>query len=621
MFFKIKNKISFFTYFAIILVILVCQYKAHKAKNQENPYPIAWDVYGYYLYLPATFIYNDLGLQNNKWITKTREKYSPSATFYQVAAGKNNKKVIIYNVGYSVIYSPSFFIANWLATSLGYEQDGFSKPYQLSLFFTALLYTLVGIFMLRKISLIFFSDEITALLLLLVVLGTNYFYQATYDGIMPHNILFTLNCFIIWFTIKWHENKSIKNISLLAFFIGLASICRPTELIWILVPLLWNVNNKELFINKIKFFFKNYSQLFTFVSVLLSIVSIQLCYLKFATGNYFEFNLHSEGFSFLDPYTYKFLFSYKKGWLLYTPIMIFGVIGFYYLRKQNENIWLPLILFFVINLYVVSSWECWWYAASYSQRPMVETYTMMIFPIGYFLNWLYDNNKKWIKFSLSFFLVFLVLLNLFQTWQYKNGIIDPERMTEKYYWNVFGKTKLAEGDNYFLSVDRSQSIFYEYPNYKTNYFKKEVFNINFENDSSQNIIDTTAASGKHSFLLNNTVQFSAAYEEKYYDLTNKNYCWIRASVWVYLTAPYNESNSALVVSTESKGKAYKYLTTNYENFNVKLNTWTEIYLDYLTPEIRHKSDKIKIYFWNMGDKPVFIDNLNVDVFEPRINVE
>jgi hypothetical protein len=64
----LKNKLSTFVAGLIILSMVVCKYRALKERDEVNPYPIAWDVYGYYLYLPATFIYDDLGLENRDWI-------------------------------------------------------------------------------------------------------------------------------------------------------------------------------------------------------------------------------------------------------------------------------------------------------------------------------------------------------------------------------------------------------------------------------------------------------------------------------------------------------------------------------------------------------------------------
>lgn len=98
--FKIKNIISLIVGVILTVTIIIIQLNYFSVKESKNPYPIKWDVYGYYLYLPATFIYNDLGLENQDWINVTREKYKPSTTFYQAKKVENsNKKIIIYNVG------------------------------------------------------------------------------------------------------------------------------------------------------------------------------------------------------------------------------------------------------------------------------------------------------------------------------------------------------------------------------------------------------------------------------------------------------------------------------------------------------------------------------------------
>ncbi len=451
----LKNKLSACVTLIIILSMLVCKYRVFKERNPVNPYPIAWDVYGYYLYLPATFIYNDLGLENKEWIEKTRNKYNPSPSVYQITNGKGNRQVIIYNIGYSFIYAPGFFIAHTLSPKMGYEADGFSKPYQYALECTAFLFTLIGLFMFRKIALFFFSDKITALLQVVIFVGTNYYFQVTYDGVMPHNILFTLNCFIIWFTIQWYETKKIKHMLLVALFLGLATLCRPTELLWMLLPVCWGVHDKVTLIGKwqlIKLFFV---QIVISSFLLMLIIFIQFLYYKYSTGYFRVFNLHSEHFSFLHPFTFEFLFSYKKGWLLYTPVMIFGIIGFYFLFKDNRPIWLGLFLFFILNLYVTSSWECWWYGASFSQRPMVETYAMMLFPMGYFLKWVNEKKKNWQQLLFYTPVMFFLLLNVFQTWQYVNYIIDSERMTKEYYWAVFGKTSLLNNERQYLSPEKN----------------------------------------------------------------------------------------------------------------------------------------------------------------------
>jgi hypothetical protein len=612
----LKNKLSALVAGLIILSMVVCKYRVFKERDNTNPYPIAWDVYGYYLYLPATFIYDDPGLESKEWIDQTRNKYKPSPTFYQVRSGKENRQVIIYNIGYSFIYAPGFFISHQLAPMLDYEADGFSKPYQCSLEITAFLLTLLGLFMFRKIALCFFSDKITALLQVVIFLGTNYYFQVTYDGTMPHNILFTLNCFIIWFTIQWHETKKTKHIIFLACIIGLATLCRPTELLWIILPLCWGTYDKVAFFEKRQLIKKHSFQLILFSILLFAIIFIQFLYYRYTSGDFLTLNLHAERFSFLDPYTFKFLFSYKKGWLLYTPIMIFGIVGFYFPFKENKNNWWSLFIFFILNLYITSSWECWWYAASFSQRPMVETYAMMLFPMGYFLTWLTENKKKLQRLFLFSCLFLLVFLNIFQTWQFLNSILDAERMTKEYYWAIFGKTSLQKNERQYLSVDRDQSTFMDYDNYNGSYFKKEAFRLNFETvTDTKNIIDTTAAEGKKSYVLKGDVQYTKAFEIPYTAITSKSYVWIRATTWVYLMAPLSESNSCIVISMENDGRSLKYITSHYKD--IQPYKWTEVHLDYITPILRHDDDIVKAYFWNIGTKPVLVDDFRVEIFEPQ----
>ena len=620
----IKNKKSFVVALLLVSFITFLKCKDYTWRNQENPYPIGWDFFGYYLYLPATFVYHDLGLEDRSWQEKIHTKYKPSSTPYQTTQGKDNRQLIIYNIGLAIIYSPGFFVADALASSSGYERDGFSKPYQLSLQITAFLITVLGIFFFRKIILLFFTDAMSAILLCVVLLGTNYYFQVTYDAVMPHNFLFTLNCFILWYTIRWHETKKIKHAILLALFLGLATICRPTDLIWILIPALWGISDKNSFLEKWAYIKSHVSTVWIFLLVLILVLFIQLAYVKYASGSFFEINAHGERFSFFDPYTFKFLFSYKKGWLLYTPIMVFGVIGFYFLRKKNNYIWLSLFSFFVINLYVVSSWECWWYGGgSFSMRPMVETYVMMVFPMGYFLSWVAKESKSWIKISLSILLPFLILLNIFQTWQFLNGILHMDRNTQAYYWSVFGKTAVDEETRKLLAADRSLTTFADYDNYIDKYDKKEVFRLTFEEQADPKmekyIVDTTAKEGKHSAVLKDEIAYSKQFENTISEMTEKSYLWVRASAWVYLTTPYTESNSCIVLLTESRGRLTQYVTSNYQSVDIPLFKWTPVHVDLMTYEPRHSDDKLKSYFWNMGNKPVLIDDFKVEIFEPIVD--
>jgi hypothetical protein len=611
----IKNKRSFLVGLILLISFLCCKYNAWKEKDKQEPFPICYDFYGYYLYLPSTFIYNDPGLQGS-WIDSTREIYKPSPTFYQATGVEgSSKRVNIYSIGYSIIFAPGFFAAHALAPSLGYAADGFSAPYQYSLELTAFLFFVLGLIYFRKISLRFFSDTITAVLMLMLLLGSNYFFQVTYASTTPHNFLFALNCMILWNVVRWHEEKRFIHLLGVGLLIGLATACRPVELLWGIVPVLWQVHDGASFRGKLELLKKFGLQIAIALLLLLLVFSIQFIYLGYATGNYLKLNYHGEGFSFFAPYTIDFLFSFKKGWLIYSPVMIFALIGFFHLRKQIKPIFLALTSFFIIYLYVVSSWDCWWYAASFGQRPMVDVIPALLFPAGCFLTWISTTSKKTLRNIVIALIHFCVLLNIFQTWQMVKGILHSERMTWEYYCAVFGRTeKPADADQY-LSVDRDQNVFSDYENYDQKYIKTKSLCLDFEHKKDDAYIDSTRTEGLACYKMDSVKQFSPSIEIRSFELTRKSYVRIRAWIWVYLTVPLSESNSCLVICTNSGDRFTKYLTSESKQ-EIPLRTWTRIHLDYLSPYSSHDTDKTSVYYWNIGKAPVLIDHLQVEVFEP-----
>ena len=133
---------------------------------------LAWDNFGYYLYLPAVFIYDDLKLEKSEWIIDVREKYNPSPSFYQAHYVEGGTHVIQYTMGMAIIYTPAFLLAHAYASfSDTYPADGFSLPYQFSILLYALLIILLGLFFLRKICLYFFNDRLASILIITICLG------------------------------------------------------------------------------------------------------------------------------------------------------------------------------------------------------------------------------------------------------------------------------------------------------------------------------------------------------------------------------------------------------------------------------------------------------------------
>ncbi|MGE0076392.1 MAG: hypothetical protein AB7S48_00880 [Bacteroidales bacterium] len=579
---------------------------------------LSWDVFGYYLYLPLKFIYHDLGLSNDTIVHSIIEKYHNTGTFYQAMKMPDGHYVMKYSMGLSVLYSPFFFIGHLLAKMLNYPADGFSLPYQYSIFIGGIVYSITGLIVLAKVLMHFFSKVIASLVLIIIVLSTNYIVHITMYGqnAMSHNYLFFAYSLILWITILWHKSHKIKHIILLAIVCGVTILSRPSEIVCLLIPFFWGIYNKSTAIEKKNLLVKYKGQIITFILIVFLIGIPQFVYWKIYAGK-FLFNSYGgnagEGFEFLRPYILQVLFSFRKGWLIYTPVMIFGIIGFVFLYRKNRTIFYALFVYFIANLFIVSSWSCWWYANSFSQRALIPSYPVMAIAIGYFLSWMKDQKRIVIAIGCCL-IIGCTSLNIFQIVQFHNGIIDGDRMTREYYFAVFGKMHATEDDKKLLLINRSV-ISAEPFNNQDDYSARLLNRLDFENSEKKD--STVAHSAKYSFKMDSSLIYSPCIESPYYDLTNKDHAWVRATVYIYPVKDIKSNPFSLVVNFSHNNYSYKYRTFDSENMNLELNKWNKITFDYLTPEVRRNTDNLVVYVWLRGNETLYIDDLQVEVFEKK----
>jgi Dolichyl-phosphate-mannose-protein mannosyltransferase len=418
--------------------------------NTKKTTRIDWDVFGYYLYLPATFIYDDLQLEKKEvWLTPLIAKYKTTDGFYQAYKGPQDKYVMKYTMGLCYVYAPFFFIANTIAPMLGYEKDGFSPPYQWMMLIGSLLFSLIGIYYVFRILSNYFSDTIVLVAISFIVFGSNYFVMTAVDGLMPHNFVFTFYAIMLFYTLKWYEEQKIKYALIIGFCVGISVLIRPTSIVVLIIPTLWNIGTFAALKGRILLFWKNYFHVFILGMVAFLVLLPQFVYWKSVTGEWLYYSYPDEKINLFTPHIVNVLFSYKKGWLLYTPLMIFGITGFFHLFKKHRALFFPVFIFFLVNTYLISCWDCWWYGGSFAQRPFVESYVFMLFPLAAIISSL---SVKKIVIAAPFFLIglFILYLNLFQTQQALSGVIHTSLTTEEYYWRVFLKKEASDDDKRWL---------------------------------------------------------------------------------------------------------------------------------------------------------------------------
>jgi hypothetical protein len=397
------------------------------------------DVVSYYSYLPAAFVYQDMSMH-----------YVVGDTFFQdkvwgVIWKDGFGPVQKYTMGMSAMHLPFFLAGHAAAHLFGYPVDGYSKPYTFALQLSAVFFLFFGLFFLRKVLLRYFSDRVTALVLLLLAFGTNLFYYTAGHAAMPHVALFFLVSLLMHLTIRFYENPSWRLALLLGLTGSLITLIRPNHLLLWLIPALYGIYNQSTLKSRLQFFRKNFRYYLSWPVIGFIVLLPQLFYWQYLTDHWVYYSYGEEGFFWGNPQVWRTLFSFRNGWLIYTPLMALGLIGLVFLRRFAREWTIAVITIFVLGSYVISSWWCWWYGGNFGNRVFIDLYPLLSLGLAATISRLHHVTVQyWQKYALLAVAVLFVALNLFQTLQYTRGLIHYDAMTPAAYRSVIGRLEAPE---------------------------------------------------------------------------------------------------------------------------------------------------------------------------------
>ena len=384
---------------------------------------------GYYAYLPAIFIYNDL---NFTFFDDIYEKYQISNFGFDYRNEWEGHTINKFYAGTALVQLPFFLLADLVTAFSSPDRDGYSYYYLLFINIASLFYLMLALFLFDR----YLREEglrlwVRTFLLLVMVFGTNVFYYAVYEPSMSH--IYSLAFVSMYlFSLKRFASTRKKTLLLLTgLSLGLIALIRPVNLLLVLlVPFLLRGSGISL-----EYLVRsNWKWLIGGVVIFLGVVFIQLLIYKLQTGSFLVYSYGDDGFDFTNSRFFSFLVSYRKGLWVYTPVTFVSVFGIFFLWKRSRTRAILIILFLIILIYILASWHQWYYGGSYSSRVMVEYMPLFMFLLGILLT---DIRNKAVRNTLIGLVVLLSLFNLFQTYQYYAGIIHWTDMDREYYWDVF----------------------------------------------------------------------------------------------------------------------------------------------------------------------------------------
>jgi hypothetical protein len=581
---------------ALMIIYATCIY-APSWSNGGEGHTIGWDITGYYAYLPAVFIYKDL--HYNKFIDSINNKYhydNIGRFFHPVKYGTINT----YSSGMAVFYSPAFFIAHWLAGVLGYDQDGFSLPYQMAISLWSVLIAIFGLFLLRKLLLYYFNDTIVAITMFCIFWGTNYLEYTTISGAYTHNYLFTFCCLLLLATRAFYQNPNYRNALYIGCILGLMALARPTEIAMSIIPLFWGVSNwSDLKFRLNSFIPNNIKKYALAIFCCLAIGSVQLIYWKVMCGSFIFYSYVDQHLDLLHPTFMLSFFSFHRGWLTWSPMIIIILIGFYTLWKFHRSfaIWTTILL--LAYVWLTFSWSCWDYGGAVGQRGMVEIYPALALVLGFFIQNILASSITKRIITASFMLLF-VQHNLWITHGCHNGgYIDVTMMNDAFFlqnlWNW-----APNPDRYML-----------YDNSETKYSTiKDSVLLHFNDFEKGESTDSTASIGGKYAILVDKDHKSRILADVYVGDQKFKYPYLRTSVLTKMKLRnYGQHITQLAIVLFKGEKNIKERSIGLD----RLAHEAFINRNYVDIKIPKDSfDRVKIMAFNYSDNSSFlIDDVNL----------
>ncbi|NBW32449.1 MAG: hypothetical protein EBR22_00650 [Cytophagia bacterium] len=439
-------------------------------ESKPNLRPIYWDVLSYYAYLPALFVEGDLKLTfvgdpSRADVHLHRHRYWPEST-------ADGAKVIKTTMGVALMISPFFGAAHFLAPVLGYEPDGFSRPYQVAVALAGFVWGCLGLWVLRSWLRFFWGPWTVGLALWVLVGATNLWNYLVYEPAMSHSFSFFWMSVLLWCThraMKGTGSSVLPEVGV-ALSLGMLVLIRPTMLMAGLLPLAYSGwSGLRWWWLRLT---RHAVDLFLLLFVFLMPWILQTLYWKYVTGHYLFYSYQGERFFWGDPRIAEFLLSYRKGWLLYNPVMVLVVLAWVWAVVRAVRTWgtkgqsqdpfplaTALVWFLPLVIYVYASWWSWWFGGSLGGRALVEWYPALI-PAGLgvfgrMLGWIHrslpglnpflDGLRCWLAgLALFFFLGYTVVLQYHQSWQYRIALLHWDSTSKDWYHAVWWQSSFPK---------------------------------------------------------------------------------------------------------------------------------------------------------------------------------
>ncbi|MFH1121497.1 MAG: hypothetical protein V1775_16890 [Bacteroidota bacterium] len=546
------------------------------------------DKSGYYIYLPATFIY---GYHQTGY---------PDSIDFKLGNGFGFVKGRVftkYTYGVALMASPFFLATHCYQSISGTEANGFNNAYLSFPGHASVFYLLAGlaalfVFLRRRFSLF-----ATVSALVMLTFGTNLYYYTFQEPLMSHVYSFALFSFLMLLTDNYLVMPDRRTLAGIALVSALITLIRPTNIIFLTVVICLDVQSWSKVRERLKILFSTGNMLV--ISGLFILIWLpQMAYWKFMSGSFLFYTYKGEGFTnWLNPQIPGVLFAPKNGLFTYVPAFFLLLTGLVQMLLRNKANGRMIGILFIFQLYIISSWHLFSFGCSFGQRSFVEFFSLFSVPLAV----IYDQNFRPPRI---YPLMILLLISSY-------FIFFNLRMSASY-------ARCFDGKNWDWELFREQLVRAEVFPLPGNvfYWKNDFETTNLHSTAGINIKEVNNAfSGNKVNILAGNNRFSDGFELRPGETGTGKIYSIVTSMQLYLNKP--AEGASFACSLENQDTTLFFETRSVDpDRKLPLKTWTLVEESFEIPFLEPVG-RLRIYLMTNKSEDMLIDDFTVSIYSEK----
>jgi hypothetical protein len=396
------------------------------------------DGWGYYLYLPAVFIYHDLHfsfLKSASLPSEVSHYRAADGSWQGLSSDEGTGYRDKYALGPAVMQAPFFFGALVFAKLKRPAVNGFETPFQVANVLAGAFYFALGTWLIYRTTLRRYGQFASIAAILFAILTTNLLFYATFDASYSHVYGYCLVAALLYLSISTEDAgvpPRLGSYVLFGLLMGLAVMVRPTNVVVAPLYLIFirRANVREIVAGSLAGFA---------ASALAALP--QMLFWLVTSGSLIYWSYVGEGFTFPPSNVLAYVTTLPKGIFFWHPayfLMIASLVAQLHARRFETLVLMAIV---ALNIYVGASWGDPAFGHTFGCRQIVEMIPLMLPSVAAAVGWCVKSvARRRIAAALT---VALGVVNTIQFYGYAIGTLPHNRATLASYrafWvNPFGR--------------------------------------------------------------------------------------------------------------------------------------------------------------------------------------